>query len=134
MDALVALSVIARVYNFQPLLTRAEVFKVGVTHYFAPDKPKRDIGYACTAGRFVWSLTPLPSFPHARYQPLVSMKEGMSRVLAYYAEKDAAIIPRREGTTSIPVTRKNLLEQTRSLLPVTVFAFIALYLTNKYLV
>jgi hypothetical protein len=42
--------VMARVYNFQPLLTRAEVFKVGVTHYFVPDKPKKDLGcqYLCS--------------------------------------------------------------------------------------
>lgn len=33
------------IYNFQPLLTRAEVFKTGVTHYFSMKKAKRDFGY-----------------------------------------------------------------------------------------
>ncbi|XP_065826747.1 short-chain dehydrogenase/reductase family 42E member 1-like [Oscarella lobularis] len=32
-------------YNFQPLLTRAEVYKTGVTHYFSIDKAKRELGY-----------------------------------------------------------------------------------------
>ncbi|XP_040185523.1 short-chain dehydrogenase/reductase family 42E member 1 [Rana temporaria] len=32
-------------YNFQPLLTRAEVYKTGVTHYFNLDKAKRELGY-----------------------------------------------------------------------------------------
>lgn len=26
-------------------MTRAEVFKVGVTHYFDPENPRRDLGY-----------------------------------------------------------------------------------------
>ncbi|ELR21100.1 3beta hydroxysteroid dehydrogenase/isomerase family protein, partial [Acanthamoeba castellanii str. Neff] len=95
--------VVARVYNFQPLLTRAEVFKVGVTHYFVPDKPKKDLGY----------------------RPLVTMKEGMGRVLAYYAEKDIAFI---DGSK-----RKNLLEQIQSLLPVILLVIVALYVANKFL-
>jgi hypothetical protein len=33
------------IYNFQPILTRAEVFKTGVTHYFKIDKAKHDLGY-----------------------------------------------------------------------------------------
>ncbi|XP_062507582.1 short-chain dehydrogenase/reductase family 42E member 1-like [Corticium candelabrum] len=33
------------IYNFQPFLTRAEVFKTGVTHYFKIDKAKKDLGY-----------------------------------------------------------------------------------------
>jgi nucleoside-diphosphate-sugar epimerase len=31
--------------GFQPMLTRAEVFKVGVTHYFRLDKAKKDLKY-----------------------------------------------------------------------------------------
>ncbi|GAB4820511.1 hypothetical protein N2152v2_007557 [Parachlorella kessleri] len=34
-----------RVYNFQPLLTRAEVYKTGVTHYFSMSKARRELGY-----------------------------------------------------------------------------------------
>ncbi|XP_028294906.1 short-chain dehydrogenase/reductase family 42E member 1 [Gouania willdenowi] len=32
-------------YNFQPLLTRTEVYKTGVTHYFSMDKAKTELGY-----------------------------------------------------------------------------------------
>ncbi|CAJ0941739.1 unnamed protein product [Ranitomeya imitator] len=31
--------------NFQPLLTRAEVYKTGVTHYFSIEKAKKELGY-----------------------------------------------------------------------------------------
>uniref|UniRef100_A0A8D0BH03 Short chain dehydrogenase/reductase family 42E, member 1 n=1 Tax=Salvator merianae TaxID=96440 RepID=A0A8D0BH03_SALMN len=36
---------VGRFYNFQPLLTRTEVYKTGVTHYFSLEKAKRDLGY-----------------------------------------------------------------------------------------
>lgn len=36
---------VGRVYNFQPLLTRTEVYKTGVTHYFSMEKAKRELGY-----------------------------------------------------------------------------------------
>ncbi|XP_051787431.1 short-chain dehydrogenase/reductase family 42E member 1 isoform X1 [Erpetoichthys calabaricus] len=36
---------IGPVYNFQPLLTRTEVYKTGVTHYFSLEKAKQDLGY-----------------------------------------------------------------------------------------
>lgn len=32
-------------YNFQPLLTRTEVYKTGVTHYFSMSKAKAELGY-----------------------------------------------------------------------------------------
>uniref|UniRef100_A0A3B1JR29 Short chain dehydrogenase/reductase family 42E, member 1 n=1 Tax=Astyanax mexicanus TaxID=7994 RepID=A0A3B1JR29_ASTMX len=38
-------SVVGRVYNFQPLLTRTEVYKTGVTHYFNMDKARAELGY-----------------------------------------------------------------------------------------
>jgi hypothetical protein len=34
-----------RIYNFAPFLTRAEVLKVGVTHYANIDKAKKLLGY-----------------------------------------------------------------------------------------
>ncbi|XP_066292539.1 short-chain dehydrogenase/reductase family 42E member 1-like [Branchiostoma lanceolatum] len=37
--------VVGRLYNFQPLLTRTEVYKTGVTHYFNLGKAKRELGY-----------------------------------------------------------------------------------------
>lgn len=36
---------IGRFYNFQPLLTRTEVYKTGVTHYFSMSKAKEGLGY-----------------------------------------------------------------------------------------
>ncbi|KAF6731058.1 Short-chain dehydrogenase/reductase family 42E member 1 [Oryzias melastigma] len=32
-------------YNFQPLLTRTEVYKTGVTHYFSMAKAREELGY-----------------------------------------------------------------------------------------
>lgn len=36
---------IGPIYNFQPLLTRTEVYKTGVTHYFSMEKAKTELGY-----------------------------------------------------------------------------------------
>ncbi|KAM4833456.1 short-chain dehydrogenase/reductase family 42E member 1 [Thomomys bottae] len=36
---------LGRLYNFQPFLTRAEVYKSGVTHYFSLEKAKKELGY-----------------------------------------------------------------------------------------
>ena len=47
-------------------MTRAEIFKVGVTHYFKPDKARDELGYS----------------------PLIPMKTGMQRVVQYYQEKE----------------------------------------------
>uniref|UniRef100_A0A8D2LDW1 Short chain dehydrogenase/reductase family 42E, member 1 n=2 Tax=Varanus komodoensis TaxID=61221 RepID=A0A8D2LDW1_VARKO len=38
-------SLVGHLYNFQPLLTRTEVYKTGVTHYFSVEKAKRELGY-----------------------------------------------------------------------------------------
>ncbi|KAM6430407.1 short-chain dehydrogenase/reductase family 42E member 1 isoform 1-T2 [Liasis olivaceus] len=37
--------VVGRLYNFQPLLTRTEVYKTGVTHFFSLAKARRELGY-----------------------------------------------------------------------------------------
>lgn len=37
---------VGRVYNFQPLLTCAEVYKTGVTHYFSIKKARAELGYS----------------------------------------------------------------------------------------
>ncbi|XP_043120384.1 short-chain dehydrogenase/reductase family 42E member 1 isoform X2 [Puntigrus tetrazona] len=37
--------VVGRIYNFQPLLTRTEVYKTGVTHYFSGRKAREELGY-----------------------------------------------------------------------------------------
>ncbi|XP_029463984.1 short-chain dehydrogenase/reductase family 42E member 1 isoform X2 [Rhinatrema bivittatum] len=36
---------VGRFYNFQPFLTRTEVYKTGVTHYFSMEKAKKELGY-----------------------------------------------------------------------------------------
>lgn len=36
---------VGRIYNFQPFLTRTEVYKTGVTHYFSIQKARKDLGY-----------------------------------------------------------------------------------------
>ncbi|XP_069494596.1 short-chain dehydrogenase/reductase family 42E member 1 isoform X2 [Ambystoma mexicanum] len=38
-------SLVGRLYNFQPLLTRTEVYKTGVTHFFSMEKAKKELGY-----------------------------------------------------------------------------------------
>ncbi|XP_073706887.1 short-chain dehydrogenase/reductase family 42E member 1 [Garra rufa] len=37
--------VVGPIYNFQPLLTRTEVYKTGVTHYFSMRKAREELGY-----------------------------------------------------------------------------------------
>ncbi|KAL2762094.1 short-chain dehydrogenase/reductase family 42E member 1 [Daubentonia madagascariensis] len=37
--------ILGRLYNFQPFLTRTEVYKTGITHYFSLDKAKKELGY-----------------------------------------------------------------------------------------
>ncbi|XP_032086055.1 short-chain dehydrogenase/reductase family 42E member 1 [Thamnophis elegans] len=37
--------VVGRLYNFQPLLTRTEVYKTGVTHFFSLAKARRELDY-----------------------------------------------------------------------------------------
>ncbi|XP_074864580.1 short-chain dehydrogenase/reductase family 42E member 1 [Carettochelys insculpta] len=36
---------VGHLYNFQPLLTRTEVYKTGVTHYFSMEKARKELGY-----------------------------------------------------------------------------------------
>ncbi|XP_066541565.1 short-chain dehydrogenase/reductase family 42E member 1 [Hoplias malabaricus] len=38
-------SAVGHFYNFQPLLTRTEVYKTGVTHYFSIEKARAELGY-----------------------------------------------------------------------------------------
>ncbi|PRP84105.1 short-chain dehydrogenase/reductase family 42E member 1-like [Planoprotostelium fungivorum] len=53
-------------YPFQPFITRTEVFKVSVTHYFDPKKIREILGY----------------------RPVVDWKEGQKRLVQYWAEKE----------------------------------------------
>lgn len=62
-----------RIYNFQPL-TRTEINKVSVTHYFKPDKARNELGY----------------------EPFITTEEGMRRVVEhinkYYPPKQTLSI------------------------------------------
>lgn len=57
--------------SFQPFLTRAEVLKVGVTHYFSMEKARRDLGY----------------------KPIVDVETAMGRCVEFYRQE--------YGTTSV---------------------------------
>lgn len=37
--------ILGQLYNFQPFLTRTEVYKTAVTHYFSLEKAKKELGY-----------------------------------------------------------------------------------------
>lgn len=39
---------VSKIYNFQPLLTRTEVYKTGVTHWFSICKAREQLGYCPT--------------------------------------------------------------------------------------
>nr|KAI8765854.1 short-chain dehydrogenase/reductase family 42E member 1-like [Biomphalaria glabrata] len=41
-------AVISPVYNFQPMLTRTEVYKTGTTHYFSIQRATQELGYVPT--------------------------------------------------------------------------------------
>ena len=57
--------VVSRFINFQPL-TRTEISKVSVTHYFKPDKSRDELGYV----------------------PFVTMEEGMKRVVDHVKQNN----------------------------------------------
>ncbi|KAH9494409.1 hypothetical protein Btru_021867 [Bulinus truncatus] len=41
-------AVVSPLYNFQPMLTRTEVYKTGTTHYFSIERAAQDLGYVPT--------------------------------------------------------------------------------------
>lgn len=53
--------IVSPIFNFQPI-TRTEIHKVSVTHYFKPDKSRDELGY----------------------YPFVSTKEGMDRTVEFF--------------------------------------------------
>jgi len=64
-------------YKFQPFMTRTEVYKVAVTHYFNPKKSQEIL----------------------KYRPVVSWREGQKRLVNFWIqfEKDRRA---REGPSS----------------------------------
>lgn len=57
--------IFSKVYDFQPFMTRAEVYKVSVTHYFKPDKAQKELGY----------------------YPIVTPQEAIDRTVKYWQQK-----------------------------------------------
>ena len=57
--------VISPFYPFFPLLNRAEVLKVSITHYFNPKKPQTELGYF----------------------PIVTPEEGIKRTVEYWKKQ-----------------------------------------------
>ncbi|KAK3778614.1 hypothetical protein RRG08_010911 [Elysia crispata] len=69
---------VSPVYNFQPILTRTEVYKTGVTHYFSTEAASRDLGYRPTVQN---DLSGVVTF----YRKLGRVKGHQSSTLVYYA-------------------------------------------------
>ncbi|GFO23654.1 short-chain dehydrogenase/reductase family 42e member 1-like [Plakobranchus ocellatus] len=72
------------VYNFQPILTRTEVYKTGVTHYFSTKAASRDLGYTPTVQN---DLSGVVTF----YRKLGRVKGHQSSTLFYYLVNIAII-------------------------------------------
>lgn len=71
-------SIVGKIYNFQPLLTRTEVYKTGVTHYFSTEKAHRDLGYTPTIQNDMSGVVQY-------YRKTGHVKQaGSSRSLVYY--------------------------------------------------
>ncbi|RUS85401.1 hypothetical protein EGW08_006844 [Elysia chlorotica] len=68
---------VSPVYNFQPILTRTEVYKTGVTHYFSTEAAGRDLGYSPTVQN---DLSGVVTF----YRKLGRVKGHQSTTLVYY--------------------------------------------------
>jgi hypothetical protein len=65
-------------YNFQPMMTRAEVYKVSVCHYFSPRKSKELLGYI----------------------PIVSFDEGTERLVKYWVQREKEIEKKSKDNVS----------------------------------
>ncbi|GFR84328.1 short-chain dehydrogenase/reductase family 42E member 1-like [Elysia marginata] len=68
---------VSPVHNFQPILTRTEVYKTGVTHYFSTEAARNDLGYNPTVQN---DLSGVVTF----YKKLGRVKGHQSSTLLYY--------------------------------------------------
>lgn len=62
-------SLVSRFYNFQPILTRTEVYKTGVTHYFSMEKAKKELGYQAQPYSLQEVVEWFKHFGHGRKKP-----------------------------------------------------------------
>ncbi|BFZ17471.1 hypothetical protein BsWGS_20510 [Bradybaena similaris] len=69
--------IVSPVYNFQPLLTRTEVYKTGVTHYFSIKNATNDLNYQPTIQNDLTGVV-------AYYKKLGRVKGHQSSLILYY--------------------------------------------------
>ncbi|CAG5127976.1 unnamed protein product [Candidula unifasciata] len=70
-------AIVSPVYNFQPLLTRTEVYKTGVTHYFSIQNATKDLNYHPTVHNDLSGVV-------AYYKKLGRVKGHQSSIFMYY--------------------------------------------------
>ncbi|XP_038609727.1 short-chain dehydrogenase/reductase family 42E member 1 isoform X2 [Tachyglossus aculeatus] len=68
---------VGRLYNFQPFLTRTEVYKTGVTHYFSLEKARRELGYEAQAFDFREVVEWFKAQGHGRKLKGFSFRRGL---------------------------------------------------------
>ncbi|XP_001508136.1 short-chain dehydrogenase/reductase family 42E member 1 [Ornithorhynchus anatinus] len=66
---------VGRLYNFQPFLTRTEVYKTGVTHYFSLEKARRELGYEAQVFDFREVVEWFKAQGHGRKLKVCSLKD-----------------------------------------------------------
>jgi len=81
----IILRLTCRLIHFQPWLTRGEVCKVGVTHWFSMEKAKKELGYS----------------------PRVDTKEGIERCIRYYAPEFGTKEAKRRHAQKIEPDKKS---------------------------
>ncbi|XP_078527660.1 short-chain dehydrogenase/reductase family 42E member 1-like [Lissotriton helveticus] len=62
-------SLVSRFYNFQPLFTCTEVYKMGVTHYFSMEKAKKELGYQAQTYSLHEAVECFKHLGHGRKEP-----------------------------------------------------------------
>ncbi|XP_054474313.1 short-chain dehydrogenase/reductase family 42E member 1 [Anoplopoma fimbria] len=72
-------------YNFQPLLTRTEVYKTGVTHYFSMAKAKEELGYEPQEYNLDEVVQWFRSRGHGRKSPTSSLSRWLLDILFFSA-------------------------------------------------
>ncbi|XP_020669240.3 short-chain dehydrogenase/reductase family 42E member 1 isoform X2 [Pogona vitticeps] len=75
---------VGRLYNFQPLLTRTEVYKTGVTHYFSLEKARRELGYEPQQYRFEEVVEWFKARGHGRKRGTYAVKHFLRDALLVF--------------------------------------------------
>ncbi|XP_078318967.1 short-chain dehydrogenase/reductase family 42E member 1-like [Crassostrea virginica] len=91
---------VGRIYNFQPILTRTEVYKSGVTHYFSIKKATRDLGYHPTVQNELSDV--LEEYIHKGFK---KTKKKQSIIMYYFVNLIIALIFASIVMSWIPVAK-----------------------------